>query len=577
MSIVALRHVTLIAPRAEEERMLAEVQRLGLMHVIGFDGPASIEVDARIRAAHHYLVGSPRQHHRVRHAQDFDPAALVDRIDRLRDRARLLDEERDGLIRRIREITPWGHFRLPDLAGHPELRLWFYHVPPARLESLRSASLVWSLVSRSMGDCQVVVVAEDEPDLPFARRVHVGGRSLRRLEERLAEVEVEIDDVDAERASLTRWTDLFAAHLDRLLDGSALDHARGAVARRAELISLSGWVPAERARDLGEWAGERGIALVSRAPRADEDPPTLLRNAELAAPGAMLVRFFTTPAYRAWDPSAVVMGSFILFFAMILGDAVYGALLCGGVLLFWRAMGRDPVWRRLRLLSALLAVGTVLWGVLTGNYAGLPPPFPVLEALRIVPPGDKQALLVVALGVGLVHLVLANLLAAWHLRGSRTGLAKLGWAALFVAAAVWRFDRSAAWGLAGAGLLLVLFFTSERRHLGARLGEGLMALPRLVSVMGDTLSYLRLFALGLATASLATAFNALAAGVASVPGTGVVLGLLVLVAGHGINLLLGVAGGVIHGLRLNYIEFFGWSLWGDGHPFLSFQRREQAE
>ena len=117
--------------------------------------------------------------------------------------------------------------------------------------------------------------------------------------------------------------------------------------------------------------------------------------------------------------------------------------------------------------------------------------------------------------------------------------------------------------------------TGSSSHLGPRLGQGLMALPRIVSVLGDTLSYLRLFALGIATASLAAAFNQLAASVASVPGAGVALGMLILLAGHTLNLLLGIAGGVIHGLRLNYIEFFGWALLDEGRPFLHFRKREQ--
>ncbi len=576
MSIVPLLHATLVMPRGEETAWLARVQALGCLHVIGYDGPASIEIDERIRVTRAWLATSPRQHHRVQRMTGFDPGALVMKAETLRERHRLLAEEREAILQRIRAIAPWGHFRLPELGGHAELRLWFYHVPPARMALLAGSDHVWCRVGRTLTTCFVVVVAADEPvDLPFPR-VHVGDRPLARLEERLAEIEVEIDDIAAERASLTRWSDLFDAHVDRLLDGAARDHAAVAVGARGMVRLLAGWVPAARAGALREWAQDNGVALLLRPPAPMEEPPTLLANPELAAPGAMLVRFFTTPAYRAWDPSAVVMGAFTLFFAMILGDALYGAILCCALTLGWRAMGRRPAMRRLRLLAALLALGTTVWGVLTGSYAGLPPPFPVLEALQFVPAGDHQLLLMISLGTGFVHLILANLLAAWHDRRSATALARIGWAMIFGAAALWRFVPMAAYGLGGAGLFLVLLFTSERRHFGARLGEGVMALPKLVSVMGDTLSYLRLFALGLATASLAVAFNDLAASVARVPGTGVVLGALVLLFGHGINLLLGVAGGVIHGLRLNYIEFFGWSLWGDGRPFLPFERREKT-
>lgn len=576
MSIVRLCHATVVAPLAERETLLVRLQGLGCVHVVGFDGSASIEIDARVRAALHYLSTSPRQRHRVRRAADFDPGALIVATEDLRARARALEDERDALQRRLREVAPWGHFDLPDLGGHPELRFWFYCIPSAQVERMAQSGHVWCQVGRTLGERFVVVVSADEPaDIPFPR-VHFGSRPLAQLEARLAEVEVALDDVEDERVRLTRWSDLFRAHVDRLLDDAARDHAAAALEEREPLALLSGWVPsAERSR-LEGWARDAGVALILRDPTLDEEPPTLLANPELIEPGAGLVRFFTTPAYRSWDPSAAVMLSFVLFFAMILGDAVYGAILCVSLALGWRTMGRRPELRRLRTLSVLLALATTVWGVITGSYAGMPPPTALLAGLKFAPAEDHQLMLRISLGIGIGHLILANALAAWALRGSARAFARLGWIAVFLAAPLWLVGHEIAYASGGAGLILVILFTSDKRAIGARLGEGAMSLPRLVGVLGDTLSYLRLFALGIATASLAIAFNQLAGNVTKVPGTGVVLGFVILVCGHGINILLGVAGGVIHGLRLNYIEFFGWGLWGDGQPFQPFQRREQA-
>jgi V/A-type H+-transporting ATPase subunit I len=92
-------------------------------------------------------------------------------------------------------------------------------------------------------------------------------------------------------------------------------------------------------------------------------------------------------------------------------------------------------------------------------------------------------------------------------------------------------------------------------------------------VFGDVLSYLRLFALGLAAIKLAEAFNQLAAGSFALKGVGVALGILVLVVGHAINLTMGIMGGVVHGLRLNVIEFFNWSLPEEGAKYHAFSRK----
>ena len=89
------------------------------------------------------------------------------------------------------------------------------------------------------------------------------------------------------------------------------------------------------------------------------------------------------------------------------------------------------------------------------------------------------------------------------------------------------------------------------------------------------MSYLRLFALGLASASLALTFNQLADQVyQAVPGLGLLLSILILLLGHSINLVLGIISGFVHGLRLNFIEFFNWGIADEGYPFQAFAKKE---
>jgi V/A-type H+-transporting ATPase subunit I len=108
-----------------------------------------------------------------------------------------------------------------------------------------------------------------------------------------------------------------------------------------------------------------------------------------------------------------------------------------------------------------------------------------------------------------------------------------------------------------------------------RLLDGLAALTNITKIFGDVLSYLRLFALGLASASLAITFNQLAVQVqGAFPGLGLLLGILILILGHSINLGLAIISGFVHGLRLNFIEFFNWGLSEEGYPFRAFAKKE---
>jgi V/A-type H+-transporting ATPase subunit I len=103
----------------------------------------------------------------------------------------------------------------------------------------------------------------------------------------------------------------------------------------------------------------------------------------------------------------------------------------------------------------------------------------------------------------------------------------------------------------------------------------MLSVRQVTKLFGDVLSYLRLFALGLASSTLALTFNDLARSAAdSIPGLGILVGLVIILTGHVINLTLAVLGGLVHGLRLNLIEFLSWGGTGEGYPFRAFRSKD---
>jgi V/A-type H+-transporting ATPase subunit I len=285
-----------------------------------------------------------------------------------------------------------------------------------------------------------------------------------------------------------------------------------------------------------------------------------------------------------WDPSKAVFIAFAIFFGMIFSDAGYGLVLGIGTLAAWRRLGRVPGGPRGLLVA--LVISSVAYGVLVGSYFGLEPsPGSWLAAAHVLHAGDQGLMMLISIGVGVAHLSLANLVTAWRRRSSLSAMGPLGWTCVLVGG-YWaglarshpNLARLGFWGV-GLGLALVLLFSSQHpfrlapRALLSRLLEGLKGLTEVSKVFGDVLSYLRLFALGLAAIKLAEAFNDLAAGSFALRGVGVLLGIVVLVVGHVINLAMGIMGGVVHGLRLNVIEFFNWSLPEEGERFRAFSRK----
>lgn len=586
MSIVSLQRVTIVGTLDEKTRVLEELQTLGCVHLEPLANGTSRALAGATpgaRRAFRFLASAPGRRHQAHDEGDFDAKAVETRTLAIQDRLRALAEERRFLQRRIRDLAPWGDFRLPQPDERLGLRLWFYVVPHYLLERMPRDGAAWQAVHRDNRFAYVAVLAADEPHGMPVERTHTGSVPLAELEQRLEAVEVEEDDLQAERVALSRWLDLFAANIARLEDDAARAAAAGQTRDDDALFMLQGWAPSACVPRLREAAERRCCALIAAPPDAQADPPTLLANHAIAASGQDLLSIYVTPGYRTWDPSPVLVASFAIFFGMILADAGYALVLAAVTAAFWRKLGRTEGRQRLRNLLHVLAAAAAGAGVLTGSYFGEPPPAgSVLGRLQRLDATNTVAMMEVAAGLGVLHVALANLVAGSRRRGAAR-LAPLGWAVVVIAGAALYAGESRAvdalrWagyaGLALGGIAVVGFTGAGHRPL-ARATEGLLAITRVSAAFGDVLSYLRLFALGFAGTSLALAFNGLAAKVAGeVPGLGLLAAGLILLLGHGLNFVLGVAGGFVHGLRLNFIEFFNWSLDAEGRPFQAFRKRE---
>jgi V/A-type H+-transporting ATPase subunit I len=577
--IVPMVKVTVYGFLRDKERVLAGLQEIGCLHLI----PLRPEEEGRReggpsphgREALKFLLSCRQRRRQVRHPTHFDPAAVAEQARDLQRGIQTLQDERDFLRRRIMDLGVWGDFTFPPLEDVKNMRLWFYTVPHNEMEKVESTDLIWEVVDRDNRFSYVVVVSEEEPQGMPVPRTHTGSKSLSELERRLEEVELELEDLQAERSSLTRWCYLLARSLYRLEDEAQLAEAAHQTHDEGPLFALQAWAPRENVEELQAYAGEMRLALEVENPGPGDTPPTLLRNQPA----------YMTPSYRYSDPSTIVFFSFALFFAMILGDVGYGSVLGLGLLLGWRRMGKSDSGRRLRVLFAVLISGTIGYGALVGSYFGMTPAEGTPPAaLKILDLNDYSIMMRLSILIGVAHLILANVVDAWRQRRSAGALAPIGWIAILVGAIVlWLGGGpSAAAGRAGlfamgAGAIAVVFFTSVEEKIGKRLVKGALGLTRISGAFGDVLSYLRLFALGLATSSLAAAFNGLADQVGSaVRGFGILFALLVLLIGHGLNFSLAIMSGFIHGLRLNFIEFFNWSIPEEGHPFRAFVRKETS-
>ncbi len=597
MTIVRLNKVTLIGPLSGKDEALARLQEQGCLHLTSLS-PAPKEPEKappphaeRAYKALRFLTSTPRKRRVISRSDNFDVQRIVDQVLDNQQQLREAGDQRDFLLQRIKNLEPWGDFQLPDkeaLLGH---KLWFYILPVNQIKRLRQIEIPWAIVHRDNRHAFLVLVSRTEPpsDILPVPRIHTGARSLNELRIKLEEVEITLEELTAQREALTRWLFLLQQNLHRAEDQAAMEFAKTRTLDQCGLFAVQGWLPRHETGQFEAFAIEQGMALAIEQPDEHDRPPTLYNNPQQVSGGQDLVDFYQTPGYRSWDPSTVVFFSFSLFFAMILADAGY-ALLLGLILAWrWKAMGESGSGRRLRLLSAVVIGFSVAYGALVGSFFGVTPKDgTLLAAAHLLDLNNFDLMMKLSILIGAVHVALANGLIAYNSRQWRYAMPPAGWIAVIIGGLVlWLgtgvvLVETVGWTLFGLGLFLILLFSDPSplrfgvAKLGKRLVNGLISLTNLTKIFGDVLSYMRLFALGLASASLALTFNQLADQVEqALPGLGFFLSLLILILGHTLNLALSVMSGVVHGLRLNFIEFFNWGISEEGYPFKPFLKKEK--
>ncbi len=595
MSIAALKKLTLAGPIDQKAEVLAHFQNLGCLHVV----PISLEVTPPEKAptrgaedtykALRFLADVEGSRKQLRHAADFDVTAFVATVLDLRQSIRETGDRRDALDARIRSLEPWGELVFPDRSALDGVSLWFYELPLKDRDALQHISEPWEIVGHDQKTLFVVVLSVEEPadDLLPVPRVHVGAKPRAALIAELEDTEILLEELQAERIALTRYLKVFREHVSEAETEAELEFAMAQTRDDTDIFVVQGWVPETDIAAIEDYAESAGLAVIEQSPAWNETPPTLLVQPETEAAAVDLAMFYQVPGYRGWDPSLLLVVSFAIFFAMIVADAGYGLVILLGLLAGWSRLDATPKLKAWRRLGLIIAGATVVYGAVVGSYFGAAPPEgSSLGNLIILDLHDFDTMMRLSILIGVAHIVFAIAMNAWVNRAHRSAKAQLGWIGLIVGGLfIWLSGQTGPGFVSGAalfavGFALIVFFTSERpiekpSDWAWRIFDGVTALNGAMGAFGDVLSYMRLFALGLASASLALTFNDLAMQVIEAsPGIGLLFGLIVLIIGHVLNFGLALMSGVVHGLRLNYIEFFKWGLPEEGVAFRPLTRKE---
>lgn len=598
-----MKTVTLLVMSDDERDALYTLRELGVMHIVHnakrsvaaqTSADAVSAADRVLTALSAYVEKNPAP------ADDLNMTGdeLIARAQQLLEEVSALEAEQTALVQKLARLEIWGGFERTLLEklrrNGVEIVLCYGSTADyQKAKSLDGVSL--HVVSESKHNVAFAAIFTDAPApevleaLPvFKLNPDDDPVALRKsLEVNRITCEMnksELHDIANCNAELR-------AALEKRLEIAEFERAADAMNEFGAVSVLQGFVPVQDVEAVRKTAAEKGWGVLVDDPGDEDDVPVLIKDNRFTRIIKPLFDFLgIVPGYHELDVSGGVLVFFTIFYAIIVGDAGYGLIFSVLAALGVFAARKKPALKLPSRLLLILSIATTVWGALCGSWFGMEfipgtkTPFPALDALRNFSNDTaKQAnvqffcfvLAVAQLSTGRIWKAIRD--RNWRSICDNAGWTLIIWGNFFLTVRLIVYPGEFPvymYYLYGAGLLLVMC-------CGVRWNQvaDLFQFPfNIIGSFTDVLSYIRLFAVGLAGACIATSFNNMAFDVCAVSPWLLPAGALVVIFGHLLNIGLAFLGVLVHAVRLNTLEFsnhtgLSWS----GQAFQPFKRTTKQQ
>jgi len=350
---------------------------------------------------------------------------------------------------------------------------------------------------------------------------------------------------------------------------------------------MGGWIPQSDCERMEKALKQVTDSLVIEYEDVaeDEEPPVLVRNNKIVSLFENITDAFSHPAYRDVDPNPLTAIFYSLFYGIMIGDVGYGIIITVACALILKFLHPKPATRKNIGVFFIGGIASIFFGIIFGGYFGVSWFEPLFAPL------DKPLeMMVISVGIGVVHIFAGYCAMAWKNIKSGDifaaifdqGVWMLFITCLIMLAAPLAFPgeigvllgQIGKYGALITALALVATQGRSAKGIAGKLLGGLGSLYNITGVLGDVLSYTRLFALCLSSGTIAWVFDMmsklLGEGLMALP-----FRIVVLLIGHSINLALSMLSAYVHTSRLHYVEFFGKFYEGNGEDFRPLSRNTE--
>ncbi|MBU2102588.1 MAG: hypothetical protein KKF80_04255 [Candidatus Omnitrophica bacterium] len=567
-----MKKIAVILEAKDAHRALGTLRSLGILHVEYLRPPASsqtasLQQDYALLSEAIAILGAPEFKDVSADAstKPYDWKACARRIIDSYKRLDQLNEYLVTMRQRIVEWEPWGDFdpaALVALTQHG-IVVKLYQIPRAEIKNIPPAIIVKEICVREKR-VHCALINREKVEVPF-KEVMPSKMSLAAMRERLNHDQRTIATI---RKDIARHTVLRARLQDTraaIVHELEFQKALVGMGQEGALSYITGYIPFDTVGKLKEASRIHQWALSVSDPGSEDAVPTLIRNprwVSLIEPIFKLIE--VTPGYRELDISIWFLIFFSIFFGMLIGDAGVGLVFMILTAFFQRKAARKGVKTPIFILFHILSLCAIIWGVLTGTFFGqvwLPVWIkPLVPALR-----NERNVQVLCFFLGATHLTIAHLWRAVLKFPALRAFADVGWIIIlwvgfFLAKALVLGDAFPAFGLWFfiSGAVLVITCADPQKNILKGLANGFGGfLLSVVNSFTDVVSYIRLFAVGLASVAVADAFMLMALEIGHKNIFSTIAMSVVLIAGQALNVVLGPMAVLVHGVRLNVLEFCG--------------------